>query len=71
MHFFHFSGLALKKALDTAYDEGDVSEIYIEPPEWHPLTDDDSDDEDVGGVANNLNSRQLRAGAKIMFANSE
>ncbi|KAJ8930679.1 hypothetical protein NQ314_016493 [Rhamnusium bicolor] len=63
---FDFDGLTLKEALDIAYDEGDVSEISIEPP-----TDENSGDEDVGSVADNLNPRQLRAGAEIVFANSE
>lgn len=44
--------------------------MFIEPPESHVLTDEDSADEDDRGLADNLSSRQLTALAKIRFANS-
>lgn len=45
--------------------------MFIEPPESHVLTDEDSADEDDGGFADNLSSRQLTAGAEIRFTNSK
>jgi len=40
----------------------DMDRIYIEPPEATVLTDEDSADEDTGGLIDNLTGRQLRAG---------
>lgn len=51
------------------YDEGDIEDIYIEPPEANILTDEDSADEDDGGLADNLGARQLSAQAEIVFSN--
>lgn len=65
----YFSGISLQEALDIAYDEGDVTDIYIEPPESNVLTDEDSADEDEGGVADNLSARQLLAPAEVLFGN--
>ncbi|KAH7951584.1 hypothetical protein HPB52_010445 [Rhipicephalus sanguineus] len=42
-------------------DDEDVSAIYIEPPEVTIYSDEDSADEDSGGLIENLSSRQLRA----------
>ncbi|KAJ8931621.1 hypothetical protein NQ314_015441 [Rhamnusium bicolor] len=64
----YFSGISLQEALDIAYDEGDVTDVYIEPPESTVLTDEDSADED-GGVADNLSARQLSAPAEVVFGN--
>ncbi|KAK9679077.1 hypothetical protein QE152_g40308 [Popillia japonica] len=54
-----------------AYDESDneVSAIYIEPPESNILTDEDSGDEDDGGLVDNLSRKQLCANAEIVFPN--
>lgn len=71
---FTFSGgLTLKEAIDLAYDSDDeniVSDIYIEPPDSHVLTDEDSGDEDEGGMVDNLSSRQLNAAAEIVFTSN-
>ena len=37
----------------------DIDRIYIEPPEATVLTDEDSADEDTGGLIDNLTGRQL------------
>lgn len=68
-----YSGITLQEALDIAYasdSDTEVAEVFIEPPESHELTDEDSADEDEGGLADNLSSRQLTAGAEIRFTNS-
>ncbi|KAL3265494.1 hypothetical protein HHI36_009698 [Cryptolaemus montrouzieri] len=51
-----------------AYSE-DVDSIFIEPPEADVLTDEDSGDEDTGGMTDNLSGRQLRARAEVKFPN--
>ncbi|KAG5879653.1 hypothetical protein JTB14_014979 [Gonioctena quinquepunctata] len=61
------------RASDIAHasdSDTEVAEVSIEPPESHVLTDEDSADEDEGGLAGNLSSRQLTAGAEIRFTNS-
>lgn len=45
-----------------------MSAIYIEPPEATIYSDEDSADEDSGGLIDNLSSRQLRAGAETVLA---
>jgi len=45
-----------------------INQIFIEPPEAAILTDEDSADEDNGGLIDNLSDRQLRAGAQVVFA---
>lgn len=51
-----------------AYDDENVDEIYIEPPESNELTDEDSADEDEGGLVDNLTARQLTARAEIVYS---
>ncbi|KAG5872158.1 hypothetical protein JTB14_024824 [Gonioctena quinquepunctata] len=46
-------------------DDLDVGDIYIEPPEPAELTDEDSADEDGGGLVDNSSANQLRAAAEI------
>lgn len=46
-------------------------DIFIEPPEANVDTDEDSADEDDGGLADNLTSRQLRAPAEIRLRDSD
>ncbi|KAG5865841.1 hypothetical protein JTB14_021951 [Gonioctena quinquepunctata] len=66
MDFKLVGGLTLEEALQVAYaDELDVGDIYIEPPEPAELTDEDSADEDGGGLVDNLSANQLRAAADI------
>lgn len=70
----YFRGLTLQEALEMAYDEseemGNVRDIFIEPPESHILTDEDSADEDTGGLIDNLSSRQLSAPAEIVLSDN-
>ncbi|KAG5887388.1 hypothetical protein JTB14_001578 [Gonioctena quinquepunctata] len=66
MDFKLVGGLSLEEALQVAYaDDLDVGDIYIEPPEPAELTDEDSADEDGGGLVDNLSANQLRAAADI------
>ncbi|KAG5872926.1 hypothetical protein JTB14_009336 [Gonioctena quinquepunctata] len=61
-------GITLQEALDIAYasdSDTEVAHVFIEPPESHVPTD-----EYEGGLADNLSSRQLTAGAEIRFTNS-
>lgn len=51
-------------------DEKDISRLYIEPPVPNVESDEDSADEDEGGMLDNLTGRQLRAGAEVLFANN-
>lgn len=41
------------------------ADIFIDPPDPNVDSDGDSGDEDKGGLADNLGSLQLRAGAEI------
>ncbi|RVE42918.1 hypothetical protein evm_012446 [Chilo suppressalis] len=50
-------------------DNGDLQDIFIEPPEVAEYTDEDSADEDSGGLIENLTGRQLLAGAEIVSQN--
>lgn len=52
-----------------AYSDN-VDEIFVEPPDPHELTDEDSADDDVSGTLDNLSGSQLRAGATIKIQNS-
>lgn len=47
-------------------DYDDLQDIYIEPPEVAEHTDEDSADEDSGGLIENLTGRQLLAGAELV-----
>ena len=49
-------------------DENTPATVYIEPnDDVGQLTDEDSGDEDDGGLIDNLSGRQLRAPAKAVF----
>uniref|UniRef100_A0A6P7GF23 Uncharacterized protein LOC114341603 n=1 Tax=Diabrotica virgifera virgifera TaxID=50390 RepID=A0A6P7GF23_DIAVI len=59
-------GFTLEEALQMVYeDDLDVQDIFIEPPEANVLTDEDSDDEEEGGLVDNLSGQQLLAGAEL------
>ena len=45
--------------------------VFIEPPEPHYETDEDSADEDTGGLIDNLSGRQLRANTEIKLLNND
>lgn len=49
----------------------EVDEIFLEPPEPTVDTDQDSADEDEGGMLYNLSGRQLRAPAEIKLLNND
>ena len=60
---------SVQEVVEIIHNHGqDIDRIYIEPPEATVLTDEDSADEDTGGLINNLTGRQLRAGAHDFFA---
>lgn len=61
----------MEEALEIAYGDVNVDEIYIEPPDSGALTDEDSGDEDGGGLIDNLPGSQLRAQAEIKLVNNE
>jgi hypothetical protein len=66
------NGLSLQDVLDIIendIDENEFESIYIEPPEPHVLTDEDSGNEDEGGHTSNLSARQLTARAEIRYNN--
>ena len=48
-------------------EEDDPVAIFITPPEVKEDSDEDSAEEDEGGLADNLNSNQLRAPAEAVF----
>jgi hypothetical protein len=64
-------GFTLQDALNIleANDEDglDVEGIFIAPPESAVLTDEDSGDEESGGLVDNLSGKQLLAAAEIRF----
>jgi hypothetical protein len=45
--------------------------IFTEPPEPNIILDEDSEDEDDGGMIDNMSGRQLNALAEVVFANQE
>ncbi|KAI4469773.1 small nuclear ribonucleoprotein sm d2 [Holotrichia oblita] len=59
-------GFTLEEALQMVFSD-DIDEIYIEPPDAAILTDEDSGEEDGGGVIDNLSGAQLRAPAEILI----
>ncbi len=73
--YFHFRrGFTLQDALnllDANEEVGrEVEQIFIAPPESAVLTDEDSGDEDSGGLVDNLSGKQLLATAEIRFNQS-
>lgn len=65
-------GLTLEEALQMAYsDDLDVRNIYIEPPDVNELTDEDSGEEDEGGLVDNLSRNQLKATAQLEIVQNE
>ncbi|KAG5895100.1 hypothetical protein JTB14_036375 [Gonioctena quinquepunctata] len=62
-------GFSLKEASEMAFiDVADVSDIFIEPPDCGVLSDEDSGDEDGGGLIDNLPGSQLRAPAELKLS---
>lgn len=52
-------------------DDIDVREIFIEPPDANVLTDEDSGEEDDGGMIDNLNRQQLSAHVDVRIHSGE
>ncbi|KAG5879895.1 hypothetical protein JTB14_010413 [Gonioctena quinquepunctata] len=50
---------------------GYVDEIFVEPPDPNADTDEDSANENEGGMIHNLTARQLRALAEMKLCNNE
>ncbi|KAG5880967.1 hypothetical protein JTB14_018696 [Gonioctena quinquepunctata] len=48
-----------------------VDEIFVEPSDPNVVTDEDSADQDEGGMVCNLNGRQLCAPAELKLLNGE
>lgn len=48
-------------------DEDDFEGIYIEPPNGN-ISDEDSAEEDEGGLIDNLSSKQLQANAELVLS---
>lgn len=46
------------------------ADIYIEPRDPNVDCDEDSGDDDEGGLADNISSQQLRAGTEISISNN-
>lgn len=63
-------GLTLAEALEIAYayEENDITDIYITPPAPHVLSDEDSGDE-MEVNPDNFSGNQLSAEAEIKFKN--
>ncbi|KAI4462959.1 transposase is4 [Holotrichia oblita] len=60
-----------KCPLDMVYNDDIDGDIYVEPPEPNVDTDEDSGDEDGGGLIDSLTSRQLRANVEVRLPNNE
>ncbi|XP_039286653.1 piggyBac transposable element-derived protein 3 isoform X1 [Nilaparvata lugens] len=52
------------------FQDIDVAELFVEPPEPNILSDEDSADEDEGGMIDNLSSRQLAALGEVVLTNN-
>lgn len=68
--FAYRRGFTLQEALEMVYNDN-VQDIFIEPPDSNILTDEDSGDEDEGGLIDNLPGSQLRAPAELVMINNE
>ncbi|GBN80074.1 hypothetical protein AVEN_166147-1 [Araneus ventricosus] len=63
-----FKKLTLEEALllfDKLNSDLDLEDIYIEPPDVVVVSDEDSAEEDEGGLTDNIYGRQLRVNAEI------
>ncbi|GBM89593.1 hypothetical protein AVEN_268441-1 [Araneus ventricosus] len=50
---------------DELNSDSDLEDIYIEPPDVAVISDEDSAEEDEGGLTENLSGRQLRVNVEI------
>ncbi|KAK4873979.1 hypothetical protein RN001_013339 [Aquatica leii] len=62
-------GLTLQKVLEMVYDDN-VDKIFFESSNAGILTDEDSGNENGGGLLDNLSASQLRAAAEVRFINN-
>jgi DNA excision repair protein ERCC-6 len=65
--FYRYYTLQEAVAIIEERDE-EVVKIFIEPPDVALNSDEDSADEESGGLIDNLTGRQLRAEAEVVFA---
>lgn len=47
-------------------DDEDVDKVYLEPPNYSQVSDEDSGDEDCGGTVDNLSRKQLQAPCELV-----
>ncbi|XP_069689776.1 piggyBac transposable element-derived protein 3-like [Periplaneta americana] len=75
LFIYSSDGLTLSELLDIIEANDDLAnkteDIFIVPPDVHVDTDEDSANEDEGGMIYNVTGRQLRAAAEIRLANNE
>ncbi|XP_068081298.1 uncharacterized protein [Anabrus simplex] len=68
-------GLTLSEVMDILEADDELGhqteDIFIEPPDGNVDTDEDSANEDEGGMVHNLTGHQMRAAAEIRLANDE
>lgn len=70
--FFLRRGFTLEESLNMVYDDDlNVREIFLEPPDSNVLTDEDSAEEDEGGMIDNLNRQQLSAHIEMKLHNTK
>lgn len=53
---------------ESFWEDDELAGVYIEPPINHEQSDEDSGEEDSGGLLDNLSGRQLQARAEAVFA---
>lgn len=60
----------MQEAIDIVEDDNsvDVRAVFIEPPDVNINSDEDSAEEDEGGLVDNLSKRQLKSKAEIVFS---
>ncbi|XP_068085075.1 uncharacterized protein [Anabrus simplex] len=75
MHVRYVGRLALSEVMDILEADDELGhqteDIFIEPPDGNVDTDEDSSNEDEGGMVHNLTGRRLRAAAGTRLANNE
>lgn len=65
-------GFTLEETLQMAFEDNvEFSTIYMESPDPHTHTDEDSGEEDSGGLVSNLSKNQLLAEVQIVLPNNE
>lgn len=69
VHFFrNYSLQDVVAMIEETDEEAEVTGIFIEPPHGN-VSDEDSAEEDSGGLIDNLSSKQLQANAECVLSN--